>query len=265
MITTNVHNLPAPVAAALAHSDYTRGESDISITGLISPPQLAALYEQHKDEVVEDVSELFWRVWGTALHDRYARFADESLVAEERLYMECQGWVVSGQPDLRGDGILVDHKTTSAWTVVYEPTGRRDWHEQLNGYAHLCRANGYPVTKALVWASLRDWQRNQAANGGKYPPIPFVEIEIPLWSPEETEAWLSRRVLLHQAAREEGRWEDCTDEERWRNEKTGKYTRCEGYCPVSTWCPTLQREAGLLMLATGTEPVEIAEKEKVEL
>ena len=240
MIITNKYGLPAPIAAALAFDEYTRGEADISITGLIVPPQLSWLYDQHAAEVEADVSERFWLAWGKAMHLLYDGHAEAPLISEERLYMPCQGWTVSGQPDLRGDGILIDHKTTSVWSVVYEPKGRREWQEQLNGYAHLCRANGYPVRRALVWASLRDWQKGQAAKGGNYPPIPFMEIEVPLWSAEEAEAWMSRRVLLHQAAREEGRYPPCTSEERWEG-KNGP-ARCQSYCPVSLWCDQYQGE-----------------------
>ena len=245
-ITTNIYSLPEPIVKALAYDEYSRGEADISVTGLITPPQLAWLYDRHEAEVEEDISERTWLALGKAIHILFERHAEVPLISEERLYMPCQGWTVSGQPDLRPD--LIDYKSTSVWTVVYSPLGREDWHAQLNMYALLCHHNGYPVEKATVIALLRDWQKGQAAKGGKYPPIPWAVIDIPLWPQEEAVAYMTRRGLLPQAARGEGRFEDCTAEERWQNERTKKYARCVGYCPVSRWCPTLQREAGIAVL-----------------
>ena len=43
MILTNKHNLPEAIVAAIMNDSYTKGDADISVTELLSPPQLRAL------------------------------------------------------------------------------------------------------------------------------------------------------------------------------------------------------------------------------
>lgn len=240
MTLTNVHHLPEPIVRSLAFDDYTKGEADISVTGLIAPPQIAHLERLHEHEIEEDVSERTWLALGRAIHILFERHTEAPLVSEKRLYMPCLGWTVSGQPDLQHDLTVDDYKSTSVWTAVYEPEGRVEWHRQLNLYRLLLEANGYEVKQARVIALYRDWNKRESLRGGKYPPIPWGVIDIPLWSRQEAEAYLNHRVLLHQRERGEGIYPGCTDEERWKNAKG--YARCEGYCRVANWCEQFQGE-----------------------
>src|SRR3990167_2684259 len=97
MILTNVHALPDNIVRALTRDDYDV-VGDISITSLLRPPQMAYLEDAHKDEITEDVSDLVWRVWGSAAHQiLYWAQDKEAVVAEKRLTMEVAGWTVSGK------------------------------------------------------------------------------------------------------------------------------------------------------------------------
>lgn len=236
-LVTNNHNLPDPVVRALSYDDYDQ-VGDISITGLLKPVQAVALERIHKDELPpEDVSERVWRLFGSAAHEFLYRSRDpDAVIAEQRLTMDVAGWTVSGKPDTYdlNTKALTDFKTTSVWSLVYEPKGRKEWHEQLNLYRLLLEANGYEVRSLSVVAILRDWTKRDTFKRTDYPAIPIVALNIPLWIKADAEAFLMERVTLHKAAREQGTWPNCTNEERWQN-KTG-YARCEGYCRASTFC-----------------------------
>ena len=56
MKITNLTNLPDPVVKALSKDNYSRGESQISVTTLIDCPRVRLLREEHDDEISEDVS-----------------------------------------------------------------------------------------------------------------------------------------------------------------------------------------------------------------
>jgi hypothetical protein len=241
MTLTNVHGLPEPFVRAVSFDAYNPGECDITVTGLLKPPQMAYLEHLHGREIVEDVVDRHWLLEGKALH-YWLWFAAEKLdqenyIPERRMFMDVLGWVVSGQSDLYyEDGHLIDYKRTHTYALQRE---HADWEAQLNLYAHLWRHNGYPVTKLTIMASLRDWLDARAGQKD-YPERPLVEVPIRLWSEDETQAFLETQVRVHQNARG-GSYLPCSDSERWRNEKTGKYTRCERYCRAAPWCAQAKR------------------------
>ena len=57
MKLTNKYGLPQPVVTALTRSEYSRGESNRSITQLIDAPRVRILKQEHQEELTEDVSE----------------------------------------------------------------------------------------------------------------------------------------------------------------------------------------------------------------
>src|SRR3990167_9252633 len=138
--------------------------------------------------------------------------------------MEVAGWTVSGKADIYdiNTKTITDYKTTSVWSVVYEPQGKQEHHDQLNLYRLLLEAKGCPVEGLQLIMILRDWTKKQSLGCKGYPPIPIHVMPIPLWTKAQGEAYLNNRVQLHQMARK-GHYVDCTDEERWWNAKTREY------------------------------------------
>lgn len=242
VIYTNKNGLPESFFNAVTRDTYDRGDSDITATQLIDPPQIYWLGKSGND-VEEDVSERVWALLGQSIHSILERNApSDHMIVEKRFYKDVRGWKVGGQVDLfdMTDGTITDWKVTSAWTIVY---GSRieDWEWQLNILAALARANGHTVKALKICALLRDWAQRDADRGGAYPQSPIVEIDIPLWTPEEADEWLDQRVALFQESIDTPDAPPaCTQEERWFNKKTGKYIRCEKYCRVRAFCP--QRE-----------------------
>ena len=272
---TNRLNLPRSIFAAVANDPYTKGKSDISVTGLIAPPYQRKLRET--TEVQEDVSDRIWSLLEQSVHSVLERAYPEGTtdaVVEQRLFAEVNGWVVSGQMDVLEGGVLNDFKVTSVWSR----DGKIEWEQQLNLLAALCRREyqktgdeRYLVTKLQIIAIYRDWVMSKTFDAD-YPQAQVGVIEVPLWSLERQEAYLLERVKAHQ----ESEPPPCTDEERWKSEtvwalmkegrksavklydnmdeaqdaaekagknhsvvcRQGEYRRCANYCNVSHACPT---------------------------
>lgn len=273
MRLTNRANLPDAIVQAVMNDGYSRGGADLSVTQAIDAPQAVELTRQHFDEIVEDVEDRVWSLFGQGIHTVLER-ANKTAIAERRLSAEIEGWTVSGGMDLYDmDGVLTDYKTTSAWSLIFD--GAEKWEKQLNCYAVLLRRHGHKVERLQVVALLRDWQRSKAEQDPGYPQSMIVNVPIPMWAPEAAEKYLRERVILHKQARLTDNLPECSDKERWvRGEswavkkignkvamrggvfkseaeakafvgfdkdkmiehRPGSPNRCLNYCRVSQWC-----------------------------
>jgi hypothetical protein len=246
---TNIYGLPQPIVKLLESQRYSRGRADISVTELINPPQITALRRAHRHEMVEDVADRFWAIMGSNIHRILEEAADSEHIPEERLFVDVSGWVVSGQVDLQrhSDTVSIsDWKFTSVWSVM---NPKPEWERQLNLYAYLVRqVRQVVVDRATVVAMLRDWRKANGKRINDYPPAPVVQVDIPLWPFEIQEAYIKRRVELHQEAMRTHDWTgvlpECDDDERWVRKNGAMGIRCqEDYCGVAAFC---QQRAKLL-------------------
>lgn len=260
---TNKHGLPAPLVNAIKNDPYSRGKSDISVTQLIQPPQLRRLGMGLKTD--EDASEFIWRLLGQAVHTILERAYPDTAMTEKRLFTQVRGWTVSGQFDVYDGGVLTDYKITS----VYARDGKKEWDNQLNLLAALCRRNGMTVSKVEIVAIFRDWRPKEALSDD-YPKSQVAVIPVELWPEDQAEVYLHERVAAHQATPPA----PCTDEDRWLSpskwalmqkgrkraiklfdskpahlsmsdgqyweQRPGIYRRCESYCRASSVCPQWQ-------------------------
>ena len=218
---TNKTGLPDPVVRAL--TEFEKGEivEGTRVTTLIDSPRISQLRQEHSHEITEDVSELVYRVMGTAIHTVFENAASNSYVAEERLEHDVDGTLISGQIDLQyedDDEVdLKDFKSTSVYKAMM--SDHSDWERQLNVYAYLVRhAKGLRVRSASVIGVLRDWRKADADRREEYPAAPIVEIDVPLWSEKEQDQFVQDRVREHSRAELEKEFNglpECTDEERW--------------------------------------------------
>lgn len=273
MKITNKLQLPEAIVDAIKNDAYSRGDADMSVTGLLRPPRLAVLEERHENEITEDVSERVWSLFGQSIHTILER-ANRTAIAERRLSIEVEGWKISGGMDVyKEKGILIDYKVTSVWKVLKGDLD--EWEKQLNCYAVLLRHHGHQVNKLQIIAILRDWSKMEAERDPTYPQAQVVNLNIPLWSPEQAYKFLRERVILHQQARVT--LPECSPEDRWarpdvfavmkqgrktavklysnENEakahvgfdkslyvqhRPGVSVRCQAYCPVSQFCDQYQ-------------------------
>lgn len=212
MKITNKHGLPEPFVKAVTFDSYQR-VGDISVTELVQPPQKLELTRQHDHEIEEDASDRMWMLDGSAMHVVLERVGVDNALQEERLTVDVEGWTVSGKPDLyEADGTLWDYKKTSVWSFMLGE--KADWEAQLNLYALLLHEHGFSVTRLMILAALRDWNKAQRGQNG-YPEAGGLAKEVRLWPVLSQRVYLEERVRLHQLARNDQHWDHCTPEERW--------------------------------------------------
>jgi hypothetical protein len=212
---TNRHNLPLPIVNAIMGDDYTPGESDITVTQLICPPQMIELTRQNHDRIEEDCSMMLYALLGSVIHKLVEYAPDEpGAIHEDRLYMDVEGWKVGGMYDrsVFKDGLLQDYKVASVWEYIHGVKFERI--AQLNMLATLAEENGYEVKELEAVFFFRDWIRSKALREKDYPPQ-IQRVPIPLWKRRERLKYLEDRVRVHQAARN-GHIAPCTPDDMWQ-------------------------------------------------
>jgi hypothetical protein len=225
MKLTNKFNLPETFVNVIKRPQYSRGSSEISVTEILSPPQLVLLRRQHADDIEQDAADMVWSLFGSAVHNILEHGKDDHHIVEERLFTTFEGWSISGAIDLQklidGKVLIADYKVTSAWAVQQE---KQEWIDQLNLYAWLVeRVKGDTVSGLQIIGIVRDWSRREAALKDTYPQAPIVTLDIPLWSFEDREEFVRRRLTLHNEANfaaVSGDMPDCTSEEMWEKKTT---------------------------------------------
>ena len=228
---TNKHDIPKEIIRAIENDQYTRGNSDISVTGLLQPPRIRLLERKHHDDIVLDYSDETWKILGQAVHAILERANEnyDDTITEQRLFADIEGWTVSGQTDSLAvhDKVLKDYKVTSVWTVVNAlKEGKSDWEKQLNCYAYLYKLNtGETINQLNIIAIARDWNRRDSiARGGDYPQSNIITLDIPLWSEQEQLQFFKDRVSFHRSSEfkhsMDGELPLCSDEDRWKREDT---------------------------------------------
>lgn len=224
---TNKNGLPQVFENAIRSKNaaYDRGPVDRSVSQLINSPRIDRLNARYKDDVVRDISDELWSLFGTALHDLLENNAEDNVVTEERLFAELDGMSFSGAIDRQvikpGNRIAIhDFKLTTVFSVTKDEEVKPDWVKQLNLYRFLVEYNkGCEVDELAIFAVIRDWSSSRAESDILYPRAPISRIDIPLWSHDELMSYLRERIRLHQEAEILDRagleLPYCTSEECW--------------------------------------------------
>ena len=241
MVITNSMGYPEALVRAVSNDSYSKGEGvDRSVTGLLAPPRQAALKEIHGHEIVEDVSDRTYALYGQLVHLLLERAGEQSrnAINEQRLYTEVNGWKISGQTDTltltedQRSWIISDYKFVTAYKFKRDYSGTlvmdEGYENQLNLYGHLLRENGFKVDGLKIVAIYRDWSKLEAKRDKNYPQLGAETHEVPLWSEDKARAFMEERVRLHQEAEiavfQLSKLYDlpeCDDSERWA--KPDKY------------------------------------------
>lgn len=253
MKITNNAGLPQSVFEALSHDEYSDDGADISVTGLIDSPRIRVLRKIHDEKISLEADTLLASFLGKAFH-KAIETRTKTGTAERRLFIEVNGWKLSGGMDHYHEGVLTDYKTATCFKTSLGCEGGRieEWENQLNVYAHILRKNGHPAHKLMLFCFFKDWNRRSFATAvksnkvfvpyqqGGYPDKTWVHFEVPLWSESQAEGYILKRVKMHQAAEE--KLPLCSEKEIWRG------TRCLSYCSVAEWCSQFreQSQTGLL-------------------
>lgn len=227
MLITNKYDLPDTISRAMVkqNSLYNAGPVNTSVTSLIQSPRIALLRKKHFNDLTRDVSENFYALLGSAAHHILELGATENMIVEERLYMDIDGWKISGALDVQeihGDEIdIYDYKVTSVYAYTMAKGGaKKEWVEQLNLQAMLVEANKpMRVRDLFIVAIFRDWSGAEAGRDATYPQTPIMKIQLPLWEKEDQIDYARKRVSLHRKAMfmdEMGEELDlCSADDRW--------------------------------------------------
>ena len=113
---TNKHNIPQEIINAVHNDSYSRGKATISATGLLQPPRIRLLAQEHYDKLTIDVSDEIWKLLGQSVHTILERANEnsEDTITEQRMYATVNGWTISGQTDslALSENTLKDFKVT---------------------------------------------------------------------------------------------------------------------------------------------------------
>jgi len=236
MEITNIHNLPDVFLNYAVSKKYSKEGADFSATQLIDSPRISALTHKHRDELIVDVSQRVFAMFGTAMHHIIETAASFDHISEERLFwtyeVDGKKYVVSGQIDLQepyerpdafhGGIHIVDYKVTSAWVVRLGSNSVLDkFFDQMIIYAHLIYCNKGIWPEASICILFRDWRKAETIKKG-YPQLPIMQFGVPqrkLSGPSFVEHYIKGRIRLHVAAQRAvangDEPEFCTPEERW--------------------------------------------------
>jgi hypothetical protein len=228
MDITNNFGLPQPFLDFARNDKYSKGKADISVTTLIDSPRVNQMRKHYASDRQADVTDMVWPLFGTAVHHILESSKEEDVLLEERLFVDIDGWTLSGAIDhqkIQGSSVeITDYKVTSVWSVIH---GKIEWERQLNMYALLVqRSKGLKVSKLTICAILRDWNRRDAQYKSNYPQAPVAMVDIPLWSDQHRIEYANHRVEAHQQAELrydleedlEHKFVKCTPSDQWKRD-----------------------------------------------
>jgi len=226
-----------------------------SVTEILKPPRIVC-YSRQVDTYPSPYDLMFMQ-FGTAFHTIVEGQQDlcPGHLFERQLYFESDVVVpvwegqdltervlkLRGQPDQYDErtDTLTDYKTAGYYSVKLLTEGKWDdstYKLQVNLY----RRHRFPKCKRMQLVMLiKDYSRRLKHEG--IPPL--VTINVP-WV-EDSELDVEVKVRLLDILKGETDWtksRDCTDEERWKNKKSGECIRCEDYCLVKPDCPQYRED-----------------------
>lgn len=254
MIVTNRTDIPLALAVWVLHDEYDFIDAPnyISATTLMKPLRQIILPQRiPADERQIDVSDFVATALGKSLHDSIekawvqgyrrnlrllgypdkvidrvlinpekAQIKSDSIViyVEQRAIRQFKGFTIGGKFDLVTEGVLQDNKSTSVWTWIF---GTKDEDYALQGSLYKW-LHPDKITEDFIRINFifTDWQRGKAQYDVKYPDSRLKHKDIPLWSTQQTEDWISKKLALITKYRnaDEANIPECTDEELWRGD-----------------------------------------------
>ena len=118
MTITNKHNIPQVFVNAVER--HIHNGADYSASQMTKPGRMVILENRHKDEIVEDVLDRIWALFGTAVHSVLEEGEESQALVET--YFETtlsNGIRISGITDHYKNEEISDYKLTSVWSYVF--------------------------------------------------------------------------------------------------------------------------------------------------
>lgn len=207
----------------------------ISSTTLPTPPRSRILRERYDDRIIIDpVDGNFWKLLGNTVHNILEHHSRPNDIVEHRIgidmpvrigkrtvtaHVHCKPDILVWQEYSGGKSIyqMHDYKLTSVYAVM---RGEKfEHHAQLNVNRYLA-LRAYPNIEIPVIGNLflfRDYKPSMYKEGGDYPKSHAVFVEVPIWSDEKVEEYISERATMHFGSESlsDERLPLCSESERW--------------------------------------------------
>jgi len=173
---TNKTGLPQSFVS-MAQEEYELPVNEYRVTSLLKGIRETVLEKRHSTEIEQDVSDMIWLLFGTAVHS-VLEHQDEGKdeFKETRLKLPIGDRVLSGQFDLYNAATktITDYKTCSVWKVVFGDY--TDWKRQMLIYAYMLRDAGFEVQQGEIIAMMKDHSKRDAKVKQDYPQLPVRKI-----------------------------------------------------------------------------------------
>ena len=206
----------------IASEERTYKDKHYSVTTLLKPTRMILLEKRYADEIEQDVSDMIWLIFGTAVHNILEQ-ADEYNLTEKRFTQEIfDGYYLSGQVDLynKDTYTIEDYKTASVWKVINQDFD--DWYKQGMMYAWLMIKNGYHVEKVKFHALLKDWTPGKAKFDRSYPEqaIYTYEFDVTSFNLKLIYVFIHNKFqdIIGQETVSDDDLPICSKKERWQDE-----------------------------------------------
>jgi hypothetical protein len=238
------NNLPGPFARVVENDPYDDGGADFTPSSLLRTSRAYALLKLH-DNVEVELIKKFISTWGQNNHSFLERGGRPGIdLVEKRFFttfvVEGIEYKLAAQIDIYESDtkILWDYKGTKAWAFIERNGGgvKDDYTAQMNMQKWIMARQPEPieVTSLRIIGLLRDWTKHGLDPRMKkffvkgYPKLPVVSAEQPMWTNEQTEAWITERIRGHVAALKT--LPQCKPSEIWRGDK------CKDWCDAASVC-----------------------------
>jgi hypothetical protein len=255
----------------IAKEEHERKDKHYSVTEILNGTREILLKRRHWDELTEDVSDMIWAIWGSAVHKLLEEHDKESMTELKMKYEIRDGYYLTGQCDLYNVNqyTIEDYKTASVWKIVNSDF--EDWRKQGLMYAWLGVKNGYIVNEVKFYALLKDWSVSKARYDKNYPQqaIFTYSFKVDTAALREIEDWVRLKFedLIINEDTLDSELPVCTEKERWTTptkwakmkegrkravklydkkveveepyyieERKGEDKKCESYCLVNGKC-----------------------------
>lgn len=221
MIFTNKFNLPQAFCSAVEHERHNR-KGSFSATTLLKGDKEILLSERHYGEIIIDVSDSIWTIFGTAVHSIMEKQTDNGF-KEEFFSVKVSDSLVTGRTDYYDleNETLWDWKTASVWKVKMKDFS--DWYRQGMIYAWLMKKNGLSVKQCCFTAFLKDFSKTKAGIEKDYPESPVFEYKFDVTESEleKIERFIFDKIksLEESQKKADDAIEPCDIEQRWGEPK----------------------------------------------
>lgn len=220
MKITNKLGLPQPFVSAVT-SEYAYTEKRYSVTALLKGTREAVLQRRHNDEIENDVADMAWLIFGSAVHSILESSQETATqLKENRIEVEVgNGYTLSGIFDLYDDatGTVTDYKTASVWKVTFADW--EDYRKQTLLYCWMLRKIGFDAHRGEIVALLKDHSKTKAETDSSYPQYPIYRIG---WDFTEEDfavigKWVEAKFAEIEQAEKlpDSQLPMCSDDERW--------------------------------------------------